>query len=185
MDFAGLLQEAWQKFVTEIVQLVLFTLLGSVLCLTIVLIPTVAGGWFRGILGYVRHGDEPSFEELWNFDDFLPIALLLILGGIGVTIGYMLLFVPGVILSVWWLYALFFLVDRQMGVVEAFGASKDAVSQSGFLNHLVVLLIVSVLGVIGGSLSGLGALFTTPFGITFMALCYLDLPGSEGASLPR
>ena len=72
MDFAGLLQEAWQKFVTEIVQLVLFTLLGSVLCLTIVLIPTVAGGWFRGILGYIRHGDEPSFEELWNFDDFLP-----------------------------------------------------------------------------------------------------------------
>ena len=97
----------------------------------------------------------------------------------------MLLFVPGVILSVWWLYALFFLVDRQMGVVEAFGASKDAVGQSGFLNHLVVLLIVSVLGMIGGSLSGFGALFTTPFGIILMALCYLDLGGSEGASLAR
>ncbi len=185
MDFAAVLQESWEKFVAEIVPLVLFTLLGSVLCLTIVLIPTVAGGWFRGILGYVRYGDSPNLDELWNFEDFLPIALLLILGAIGVTIGYMLLFVPGVILSVWWLYSLFFLLDRQMGVIEAFGASKDAVSQSGFLNHLVVLLIVSVLGAIGGSLSGFGALFTTPFGIIFMALCYLALPGSDGNAAAR
>lgn len=185
MDFSGMLQEAWEKFVAEIVALVIFTLLGSLLCLTLVLIPTVAGGWSRGILGYVRHGDMPSFEELWSFDDYLPIALLLLLGGIGISIGTMLLFVPGVILSVWWLYSLFFLVDRQMGVIEAFGASKAAVSESGFVNHLVVFGIVSVLGLLGGSLSGLGTFFTTPFAIILLAISYLDLPGSEVDDLAR
>ena len=178
MDFADLLQKAWRKFVDEIVTLVLFTLVGALLCLTVVLIPTVVAGWFRGILDYVRGGNTPDFEELWNFEDFLPVTLLLILGGLGVTIGYMLLVIPGVVLSVWWLYALFFLVDHKMGVVEALAASKDAVSESGFLNHLAVLLIAGVLGAVGGSLY-LGALFTTPFEIIFLALCYQALPGSE------
>ena len=179
MDFAGLLTRTWEKFVAEIVQLVLFGLLGTLLCLTIVLIPTVVGGWFRGILGYVRNGQAPEFDELWNFDDYIAILMLLILGGIGATIGYMLLFIPGVILSVLWLYSMFFLLDRDMGVIEAFGASKDAVIESGFINHFVVLLIVSVLGVVGGSLSGVGTIFTTPFAIVFMALCYLELREPE------
>ena len=133
--------------------------------------------WTRAFLQVrsVRNGRTPDFEELWSFEDYIPIALLLVLGGIGVTIGYLLLFIPGVILSVWWLYSIFFLLDRNMGVIEAFGASKDAVSASGFMNHLVVLLIVSVLGAVGGSLSGLGTIFTTPFGIVFLAICYRDL----------
>lgn len=179
MDFADLLQRAWRKFVDEIVTLVLFTLVGMLLCLTVVLIPTVVAGFFRGILEYVREGITPDFGELWNFEDFLPTTLLLVVGGVGVTIGYMLLVIPGVILSVWWLYALFFLVDYKMGFIEALGASKDAVSDSGFLNHLVVLLIASVLGAVGGSLY-LGALFTTPFEILFLALCYQALPGEAG-----
>ncbi len=183
MDFADLLKEAWDKFVAEIVTLVVFTLVGLLLCLTIVLIPTVSGGWFRGILAYVRTGEPPAFEELWSFEGFLPITLLLVLGGIGITLGYMLFFVPGVILSVWWMYALFFLVDRDLGVVEAFGASKNAVSETGFVNHLVVLLIVSVLGILGGSLSGLGTLVTTPFSLVLLALAYVDLPGAEPGSL--
>ena len=177
MDFADLLQEAWHKFVAEIVSLILFTLVGALLCLTVVLIPTVIGGWFRGLLDYVREGIAPGFEELWNFDDFVPVTLLLIGGGICVTIGYMLLVIPGIILSVWWLYALFFLVDHKLGVVEALGASKDAVTESGFLNHFAILVIASVLGAIGGSLY-LGFLLTTPFEIILLALCYQTLPGS-------
>jgi hypothetical protein len=103
VDFAGLLKDSWEKLIAEIVPLVLFTVLGCLLCLTIVLIPTVAGGWVRGFLAYTRDGNPPAFEELWNFDDYFPIALMLLLAMVGITIGYMLLFVPGVILSVWWL----------------------------------------------------------------------------------
>lgn len=175
MDFAGLLTRTWEKFILEIVQLVLFALLGTLLCLTVVLIPTVVGGWFRGILDYVRTGRTPDFDELWSFESYGAILLLLILAGVGLTIGYMLLFIPGLILSVLWLYAIFFLLDQDMGVIEALGASKDAVMASGFINHFVVLLIVSVLGALGGTLF-FGTIFTTPFSIAFLALCYLDLP---------
>ena len=178
MDFGRLLQEAWDRFVAELVPLVLFALLGTLLCFTIVLIPTVTAGWVRGILAYLRNGDVPAFDELWSFDDYFPVALMLLLGFAGVTIGYMLLFVPGVILNTWWLYALYFLLDRNLGVVEAFAASRDAVSRTGFFNHLVVLLILSVLAAIGGLLSGLGTVFTTPFSLVFLTLVYLDLTSS-------
>jgi len=56
MDFARLLKDCWEPFLKEIVNLILFTLVGFVLCLTLVLIPTVAGGWTRGVLAYVRDG---------------------------------------------------------------------------------------------------------------------------------
>ncbi len=179
MDFAGLLKTAWERFISDIIQLVLFTLLGSVLCITIVLIPTVMGGWCRGILRLTRDGTKPDFSELWNFDDYLQIALLLLVQAVLIAIGYMLLVVPGAILSTWWLYSLFFLVDRDMGFLEALGASKDAVSEGGFLNHLVAMLIVAVLAALGSSLSGFGALFTTPFSLILLATIYRELPGSH------
>jgi hypothetical protein len=180
VDYAGLFQESWEKFAAEIVQLVLFTLVGWLLCFTIVLIPTVFGGWLRGILAYVRDGTPPSFEELWDFDDYLPIALMILLGISGIIVGYMLLLIPGVILSVWWLYAMYFLLDRDLGVIEAFGASKEAVSSDGFRGHLVIFLFLSVLHTAADlALPGIGRLFTTPFTVILVSLAYLDLTGPD------
>jgi hypothetical protein len=179
VDFAGLLRDAFEQLIEEIMALVLFTLVGGLLCLTIVLIPTVTGGWVRGFLAYARTGRTPDFEELWSFDDYLPIVLLLILGAVGITIGYMLLFVPGVILSVWWLYALFFLLDQDMGVVEAFAASKEAVSHDGFGNHLVIFIILNVIGMLGAAVTGLGWILSTPYAFLLASHCYLALVDAD------
>ena len=185
MDFAKLLGDTWESFVADIVHLVLFTLVGFLLCFTLILIPTVWAGWFRGALGLLRDGTRPDFEELWSFEQYFDVLLLMVVGFVAITIGYICLIVPGVILSVWWLYALVFVVDQDMGFIEAMGASKDAVSDTGFVNNLIVLLITSVLAAIGGSLSGLGALLTTPFAILFVTLIYLDLPGAENSEVAR
>ena len=184
MDFAGLLREAFERLSEEIVPLVLFTLVGGLLCLTLILVPTVVAGWVRGFLGYARTGRTPDFEELWSFDDFLPTTLMLLLGAAGITVGYMLFFIPGVIVSVWWLYALFFLLDQDMGVIEAFGASKEAVSHDGFGGHLVIFVILNVVGMLGAALTGIGWLLTTPFSFLLVAGAYLELMGSE-APLPE
>ncbi len=174
MDYAGMLKESWEKLLAEMVHLVLFALVGWLLCFTLILIPTVFAGWVRGILAYVREGRPPDFDELWNFDDYLPTALMILLGGLALLVGYTLFFIPGLILSVWWLYAMYFLLDRDMGVVEAFGASKDLVSSDGFGVHLVVYLVLLLLSALGGALYGIGGFFTTPFGMIFLSLAYLD-----------
>ena len=179
MDFARLLKATWEKFIANIIQLVLFTLLGLVLCVTFVLIPTVIGGWFRGMLRFVRDGTPPAFDLLWNFDDYLQLGLLILVQAALVSIGFMLFVVPGVVLGTWWLYSVFYVVDRDMGCLEALGASRDAVMEAGVLNHLVVFLMLAVLSALGGWLSGFGTLFTMPFGLVFMASLYVELPGSR------
>jgi hypothetical protein len=179
MDFGKLLKTCWDSFIKEIVNLILFALLGVVLCLTIVLIPTVAGGWTRGVLGYVREGKRPDFNALWNFDGYFQILLLMIVQGLLVSLGFLLLVVPGVILSIWWLYTLFFLVDRNLGFWEAMSASREAVSRTGFFNHSVVFLIVCVLNALGSALSGLGTLVTLPFTLVLLSQVYLDVSGTK------
>ncbi len=173
MEFEKLFRVTFDQFVKRIVKLILFNLVGCLLCFTVVLIPTVLGGWTRGMLRYVREGIEPEFEELWRFDDFLQILLLLVLGGIAVGLGLMLLIIPGVVLMVWWMYALFFIVDRKLPFAQAMGASKQMVTRGGFWNHFVVLLIMAVLNSLGSGLAGLGTLVTAPFGLLLVTNAYL------------
>jgi hypothetical protein len=181
MDFNRLFKVTFDQFVKGIVKLILFTLVGCLLCFTIVLIPTVMGGLTRGVLRYVREGIEPEFDQLWCFDDYLQILLLVVLGGIAIAIGLALLVIPGVVLMVWWMYALFFIVDRKMSFAEAMGASKRMVTETGFWNHLVVLIIMAVLNSLGSGLAGLGTLLTAPFGLVLVTNAYLSSIGANAA----
>ena len=185
MDFNRLFKVTFEQFVKGIVKLILFVLVGCLLCFTIVLIPTVMGGLARGMLRYVREGVEPEFDELWSFDDFGQILLLMVVGGIAIAVGLLLLVVPGLVLMVWWMYALFFIVDRKMTFGQAMGASKQLVSASGFWNHFVVLLVMTVLNSLGSGLAGVGTLLTAPFGLVLVTNAYV-LSGREEAppSLP-
>ena len=135
----------------------------------------MAAGWARCILAYVRQGKEPEFYELWNFSHYFQTAVLIFIGGLLISIGFALLVVPGVLLSVWWIYALFFIVDKKMEFFEALSASKEAVTQSGFFQHLVLFLIMVFLNSVAGALGGVGALFTTPFTMVLVTLAYLDV----------
>jgi hypothetical protein len=174
MEFESLLKATYDQFVKGIVKLILFTLVGCLLCFTIVLIPTVMRGLTRGMLRYVREGIEPEFDELWSFDDYLQTLLLMLLGGIAIGIGLMLLIIPGLVLMVWWMYAIFFIVEQEMTFTQAMAASKQLVTGSGFWNHFVVLLITTVLNSLGSSLAGLGTLITFPFGLLLVTNAYLS-----------
>lgn len=184
MDFGNLLKTSWDRFIKEIVTLVLFTLVGAVLCITVILIPTVLAGWLRGVLGYIRETRTPQLDELWNFDDYLQTLLLLIVGGLLVSLGYVFFIVPGVILNVWWFYSLFFIVDEKLRFSDAMRESKNAVSRTGFFNHFVVVLIVAVLGLLGGTFSGLAMLLTTPFSLILMTLAYEEISESDFEDAP-
>jgi hypothetical protein len=178
MDFENLLKATFNQFVKRIARLILFNLVGCLLCFTIVLIPTVMDGLIRGMLRYVRESIEPEFEELWKFDGYLQTLLLMVVGGIAISLGLVLLIIPGVVLMVWWMYALFFIVDRKMTFGQAMGASKHAVTAGGFWNHFVILLLMTVLNGLGGGTAGLGTLITAPFGLLLMTNVYLLTAGN-------
>jgi len=84
----------------------------------------------------------------------------------------------GLVLSVWWMYSLYFVVDKNMSFSDAFGASKNIVTTSGFFNNLGLLVIVGILNSLGSSVV-LGTLVTMPFGMLLMANAYLELSGER------
>ena len=175
MDFEQILKKSWNHYAKGLVKLILFVFIGCLLCITIILIPTVMAGWTRGILAYVREGREPRFDELWNFEDYLQILVLLVASGVLISIGNLLLVIPGIIVSVLLLYSLLFLVDKKLNFLDAMKASKDAVVKTGFFYHLVLVLIIAVLSSLGSAAMGVGTILTTPFVLVLLAVAYIEI----------
>jgi len=179
MDVGQLLKESWDLFIADIVNLILFCLVGALLCITVIMIPVSIAGMVIGILGYVKDGRKPEFSDLWShWDKFLPVLLMMIVMGILVMIGFMLLIVPGIFLMTVWMYALFFLVDNNMGFWEAMESSRKAVMEKGFGINFVILLLGTVINSIGSAVGGVGSILTAPFVLVFLACAYMEVAGA-------
>lgn len=58
---------------------------------------------------------------------FVPYLLLLVLKSIAVGVGFLLLIVPGLILSIWWLFADMTLISKGTGVIDSLKQSRELV----------------------------------------------------------
>jgi hypothetical protein len=187
MDFGGLFKTSLDQLIKGIVKIILFFLVGVLLSVTIVLIPTVMGGFIRGFLKYIREGKEPEFNELWSFENYWQILLSMVVPGLLTLIGFICLIVPGLQLTIWWMYSPYFVVDKNMGFWEAMKASRAATISSGTAKGLVLLIILVVLLIIGNLTFGVGLLVTMPFGALMVTNAYLIITGETakgGATQP-
>jgi len=174
MDFEKLLKDSWDKYIPEIVNLILFAFVGMLLCMTVILIPVAMAGMAIGFLGYVRDGRKPEFSELWShWDKYISVLLLMIIAGFIVAVGYMLFIIPGMLLSTIWLYSLYFVVDKDMGFWGAMKASQDAVKATGLGNNFVVFLLIAGINSLGSAAAGFGAILTFPFTMLLLTNAYL------------
>ena len=84
----------------------------------------------------------------------LPLIFLSILMGLGVGIGFFLLIVPGVFLSIIWVACVPALISEHIGVFEAFGRSV-MLTEGQRWRILALVLIVLVIGTIVNFVLGL------------------------------
>lgn len=70
-----------------------------------------------------------------------PLLLLGILSALAITLGFMLLLVPGVILYVMWSVAAPALVEERLGPIEAFGRSRDLTRGARWQIFALILVI--------------------------------------------
>jgi hypothetical protein len=130
----------------------------------------------------------------------LPLIGFGVLFAIGVTIGFILLIVPGLILLTFWSVGAPAIVIEGVGPVDAFGRSWRLVKGEAwavFGALLVTFLIVLVIGVILGAIatpigagativaSIISAAITAPIYSLAVSVIYFDLAGEgAGASAP-
>jgi hypothetical protein len=151
----------------------------------------LVGAWmyavtYHMILRRVRQRRPAEFADLQSFDQIGAFAVAAVILGVIIGIGYVILIVPGLILTTIWLYALPLIGDRRIGVGEAMSESKDVAARLGYFTTFVTWLVGAiVVGVIVGVFSVIPVvgvilgLATVPFGVAYVLSMYFQA-SSEG-----
>ena len=120
-----------------------------------------------------------------------------ILAGIGVTIGFILIIVPGLILLTIWSVISPSIVVEDKGVFEAFGRSRELVRGNGWpvfgaivLTFLIIVVVGIVASIIGSAigdvglviLRALGNVITAPIWALVASILFFDLGGGAGVA---
>jgi hypothetical protein len=118
-----------------------------------------------------------------------------LLAGIAITIGFILIIVPGLILITIWAVIAPSIVVENRGVIEAFGRSRELVSGNGWnvfgaivLAFLIVIAFSIVAGLIGAALGDGGRValqaianvLTAPIAALVASILFFELGGGQG-----
>lgn len=181
----------------------LFATTGSLVLVAIgVLISIVAGVLYAGyvvkLVQDVRDGRRDfSVGELFSAAAPYIGTLLLngVLAGIAITIGFILIIVPGLILITIWAVIAPSIVVEDRGVIEAFGRSRELVRGNGWnvfgaivLAFLIVIAVSIVAGLIGSALGDGGRVvlqaianvLTAPIAALVASILFFELGGGRG-----
>ena len=147
MNFQAYLLDTYRIIKEEPVILILGGLVVQLLTMLSmgILAGPFLGGYILLIIYFLRENKKPSFNDIFSglqeFGKLFPYFLVLLL----IIVGFMLLILPGFLFATWWLYVLPLMVDRKISFSEAMRISMNKVNETGFLMHLVFLLLISVI----------------------------------------
>lgn len=142
--------------------------------------PLLAGFYYA--LRRQLQGLSFGFEEFFNgFNHFLPLMLVSLVTSILISIGMMLLLLPGIYLAVSYLFALPLVQDRELEFWAAMETSRRLITRQWF-SFLGLALLLAIINAIGLFLVGLGLLITLPLTIATIAAAYDHQVGFKRAA---
>lgn len=134
----------------------------------------------------LARGEEALARDLFGETSLLvPALLATVLVGAAVMFGFMLLIVPGVILSLMFSQFINVMVDRQVGAIEALRMSIAATEGNKVTLLLLGLLMWAVNTVAATLTCGLSALVVAPFISLMGSVAYLAMTGQNTAFTPE
>ena len=178
MDFKKMIESTFNQSLKNIVPLIITTLVlvGVSVVSFGILAPVMLAGYTKSILDMVRIGREPSPKDVFSqLGLFLPLSLFTLVLFIVIAIGFFLLFLPGLIIvlavTFYLIYMVPLMVDKNLGLVDACKESISLVRHTRFLDHLILVVLYSIVQSLGGS-TLLGTLITIPISTVFLMIAY-------------
>lgn len=139
------------------------------------------GGLFKYYLKLIR-AEGPNLGDA--FAGFGPLtgqlALLGLVNGFLTTLGYMLCIIPGLYLSVSWMFALPLIVDRNLPFWDAMELSRKVTAKHFFL-LLAFIFVIGLLAVSGVIACCIGVFVTVPMASLALMYAYEDIFGRSAA----
>lgn len=178
-------KRTWDFFVANAGGLLmgsLVVLLGSFLI--------IPGPWFalnllQESLVCYRRGRPVRWQAVWErkgtFWKSWGLALAM---GIPIAIGYALLIVPGVLLSLYWLHAPVLVADGRGPISALIEAGRIFQRRSDWAAYFLNWVVLALLWSLGG-LSAVALVLTLPLSLVYLVLCYADETGPVVIEVPR
>ena len=131
----------------------------------------VAMGLFAISLDRVAGGEVSNDRLFLFFPQATRLLVTTILMTLLIFVGYVLLVIPGLYLSVAYLFVLPLLVQRELGMLDALEVSRKAITHRWF-TVLGILLVLALINVIGAIPLGIGLIWTIPWTMLAMGVMY-------------
>ena len=137
----------------------------------LLLIPALEIGMFRFNLSSIRNQSVTISDIFRGFDLFGPSLAWFFVHTLLVILGSCLCILPGIYLSVAWVFSLMILADKKFGFWESMEISRQVVTANWgwMILLLLVSAVIAVLGVLG---CGVGFFITLPFSYLMLAAAY-------------
>ncbi|NPE28212.1 glycerophosphodiester phosphodiesterase [Methanococcoides sp. SA1] len=178
MDYEDIFRRSWNAFKDNVAAFIVATIivvLGSIFIVTIA--PLFYGLTYMAVKGL--RGEKVEINDVFEgFNYFVKSWVLLLVSVILISIGYMLLILPGIILSILLIYSLPLLVIKDYGAMDAIKESIE-ISKQNFVDSLVLLIIVAIISTIGG-ITYLGTFVTTPIITLALVAAAMSYLGNDG-----
>ncbi|MGO8760432.1 MAG: hypothetical protein ACLQUS_00385 [Desulfobaccales bacterium] len=124
-------------------------------------------------------GQTPRFRDFFaGLQFFVPLLLLSLIAGLFISIGTVLLIIPGVYLGVAYLFATCLVVDRRLDFWPAMELSRQTITPWWF-HYFALTQLLALLNLAGALVLGLGLLVTIPVSFCAMTVAYNDLFGLQ------
>jgi hypothetical protein len=141
-----------------------------------ILAPVTFAGYTQSLLELIRNGREPKVQDLFSHMNlFLPLLGFGIAVFVATSIGFMLLFLPGILIVVaitfCCIYMIPLMTDKNLGIVDAIKESYAMGRHGELVDHVVVVIIFMAISMIGGTIF-IGVLFTQPLATLFLLSTY-------------
>jgi len=184
MDFKWHIETAWKLTISNIVPLILMTLVMTLVSgFTVgILGPVTMAGYVQSVLLMLREGREPKIQDIFSqMRLFFPLFGFCVLAFIAIIIGFLVLFLPGFLMFVAMtfccLYMLPLMTDKGLDVLDAVKESYRMAVKGQVLDHVVVVVLYMGIIALGGSVF-IGFLITCPLATVFLASVYNEKSGA-------
>lgn len=136
------------------------------------------------MLGVRRAVDAPigATMILSHYNRFATLAITQVLFYIAMVIGFILLVIPGIYLSIALSLALPLVLDKKMGPMEALNTSRKAISKRWF-GIAGLFLVIALLNVATVFTLFIGLIWTVPMSIIATGILYRNIFGCEAETI--
>jgi len=188
INIQSYLSQGWEMFRKNVGEFIGFTLIIFVVWLvssmfdagSSLLFSSVAAPFYAGysIVAFKLASGQPfQFSDFFGgFNYFLPLFLASLASTLLVSIGFVLLLLPGIYLAICYMFTTFLVIDYRMEFWQAMEMSRTLISRHwfSFFGFAIVLFVLNVFGALA---LGIGLLVTIPVTSCAVAIAYKEFVG--------